>query len=199
MPDHHSREPLPFAERFRKLTLLLISCAILGSQIYGLRHPASAWPTEQDVRSGHSIFGQPGDRRSLVSISLPYPLKLAWEPGTEITSITCHRLVAAPLLRIFQRTLEHYGPERIRELRLDVYGGCFNNRNVRGGGWPSLHAWGIAVDLDPERNAMYMRAPEASFSGPEYEAFWSIVEQEGAFSLGRELGYDWMHFQFVRP
>lgn len=61
------------------------------------------------------------------------------------------------------------------------------------------HAWGIAVDLDPLRNAMYMRAPEAAFSGPEYDAFWSIVEGEGAFSLGRELGYDWMHIQFVRP
>lgn len=46
---------------------------------------------------------------------------------------------------------------------------------------------------------MYMRAPEAAFSGPEYDAFWSIVEGEGAFSLGRELGYDWMHIQFVRP
>ena len=76
---------------------------------------------------------------------------------------------------------------------------AWNNRPVRGAGRPSLHAWGIAVDLDPLRNAMYMRAPEAAFSGPEYDAFWSIVEGEGAFSLGRELGYDWMHIQFVRP
>ena len=39
--------------------------------------------------------------------------------------------------------------------------------------------------------------PEAVFSGPEYDAFWSIVEKEGAFSLGRERNYDWMHFQFA--
>lgn len=89
--------------------------------------------------------------------------------------------------------------ERIRELRLDVYGGCFNNRPIRGGSRPSLHAWGIAIDMDPERNTLYMSTPEAVFSGPEYDAFWSIVEKEGAFSLGRERNYDWMHFQFARP
>lgn len=185
--------------RCRALTLLLIACAILGSQFHDGRHAASGWPTEREVLSGHSIFGQPGDRGSLVSIPLPYPLRPSWSPDTELSSITCHRLIAGPLTRIFQRTLEHYGMERIRELRLDIYGGCFNNRPIRGGSRPSLHAWGIAVDLDPERNTLYMSAPEAAFSGPEYDAFWSIVEKEGAFSLGRERNYDWMHFQFARP
>ncbi|MBT8777413.1 M15 family peptidase [Akkermansia muciniphila] len=167
--------------------------------MHGGRHAASGWPTEREVLSGDSIFGQPGDTGSLVTITLPYPLRPSWSPDTELTSITCHRLIAAPLTRIFQRTLEHYGLDRIRELRLDIYGGCFNNRPIRGGSRPSLHAWGIAVDLDPERNTLYMSAPEAAFSGPEYDAFWSIVEKEGAFSLGRERNYDWMHFQFARP
>lgn len=185
--------------RCRALTLLLITCTILGSQFHDGRHAASGWPTEREVLSGHSIFGHPGDPGSLVSIPLPYPLRPSWSPDTELTSITCHRLIAGPLTRIFQRTLEHYGMDRIRELRLDIYGGCFNNRPIRGGSRPSLHAWGIAVDLDPERNTLYMIAPEAAFSGPEYDAFWSIVEREGAFSLGRERNYDWMHFQFARP
>lgn len=185
--------------RLRALTLLLVACVILGSQMHGGRHAASGWPTEREVLSGDSIFGQPGEAGSLVTIPLPYPLRPSWSPDTELTSITCHRLIAVPLTRIFQRTLEHYGLERIRELRLDIYGGCFNNRPIRGGSRPSLHAWGIAVDLDPERNTLYMSAPEAAFSGPEYDAFWSIVEKEGAFSLGRERNYDWMHFQFARP
>ncbi len=83
-----------------------------------------------------------GDPASLVTVPLPYPLRPSWSPDTELASITCHRFIAVPLTRIFQRTLEHYGMERIRELRLDVYGGCFNNRPIRGGSRPSLHAWG---------------------------------------------------------
>lgn len=196
MPNQPQRRVFP---SFRKLALPVIACTILGSQLHGVRHAASVWPTEREVLSGHSIFGQPGDPDSLVTIPLPYPLRPSWDMDTELTSITCHRFIAAPLIRIFQRTLEHYGMERIRELRLDVYGGCFNNRPIRGGSRPSLHAWGIAVDLDPERNTLYMSAPEAAFSGPEYDAFWSIVEREGAFSLGRGRNYDWMHFQFARP
>lgn len=185
--------------RLRRLAFLLIACTVFTVLAHELKYPASAWPSEREVLSGRSIFGKPGDTRSLVTVTLPYPLRPSWAPDTEITSITCHGLVAGSLINIFQKTLDHYGLERIRELHLDVYGGCFNNRPVRGAGRPSLHAWGIAVDLDPLRNAMYMRAPEAAFSSPEYDAFWSIVEGEGAFSLGRELGYDWMHIQFVRP
>ncbi|MCM0685778.1 M15 family metallopeptidase [Akkermansia massiliensis] len=199
MPDRTPQPPPRLSPRLRKQALLLIACVISGSQLYGLKHPASVWPTEREVLSGHSFFGQPGDPASLVTVPLPYPLRPSWSPDTELASITCHRFIAVPLTRIFQRTLEHYGMERIRELRLDVYGGCFNNRPIRGGSRPSLHAWGIAIDMDPERNTLYMSAPEAVFSGPEYDAFWSIVEKEGAFSLGRERNYDWMHFQFARP
>lgn len=176
-----------------------LAAVILAAQLYGLRHAPSIWPDEQEVRTGQSIFGKQGDPKNLVSIHLPYPLRLSWVPDTHITSITCHRMIAAPLTRIFQKTLAHYGPERIRELHLDVYGGCFNNRTIRGNNKPSLHAWGVAVDLDPQRNTMHMQAPQAAFSGPAYDAFWAIVESEGAFSLGRVRNYDWMHLQFARP
>ena len=164
MPDRTPQPPPRLSPRLRKQALLLIACVISGSQLYGLKHPASVWPAEREVLSGHSIFGQPGDPASLVTVPLPYPLRPSWSPDTELASITCHRFIAVPLTRIFQRTLEHYGMERIRELRLDVYGGCFNNRPIRGGSRPSLHAWGIAIDMDPERNTLYMSAPEAVFS-----------------------------------
>ena len=165
----------------------------------GIRQPEHAWPSQEEVRSGKSVFGRAGDESNMTSIRLPYIMRLAWERNTTVSTMRCHKLVAEPLLRIFRATLDHYGMEKIRELGLDLYGGCFNNRPIRGGSRPSLHAWGIAIDMDPERNTLYMSAPEAVFSGPEYDAFWSIVEKEGAFSLGRERNYDWMHFQFARP
>lgn len=185
--------------RLRRLAFLLIACTVFTVLAHELKYPASAWPSEREVLSGRSIFGKPGDTRSLVTVTLPYPLRPSWAPDTEITSITCHGWSPAPSSTSFKR--------RWTTMAWNASGNCIwtftaaaSTTGPSGApGRPSLHAWGIAVDLDPLRNAMYMRAPEAAFSGPEYDAFWSIVEGEGAFSLGRELGYDWMHIQFVRP
>lgn len=154
------------------------------------------WPTQAEVWAGRSIFGKAGS--GLVTVELPYALRLAWEPETTVRRLTCHEAVAEPLLRIFRRTLEHYGVDRVRELGLDLYGGCYNDRKIAGSSRPSMHAWGIAVDVDPDRNGLKVHAPQARLSGDEYEAFWGFVEEEGAVSLGRARNYDWMHFQFAR-
>ena len=86
----------------------------------------------------------------------------------------------------------------MKELGLDLVGGCFNNRPMLGGSKPSMHAYGIAWDLDPERNQLKWDHKLAVFATPKYEKFWAIVEQYGATSLGRERDFDWMHFQFAR-
>lgn len=159
--------------------------------------PKHAWPSQEEVRSGKSIFGRAGDESNLTSVRLPYIMRLAWDKDTTVSTMRCHKLVAEPLTRIFQATLDHYGMEKVRELGLDLYGGCFNNRSIIGGKATSMHAWGIAVDMDPDRNGLNIPAPKAVLSGPEYAAFWQFVEAEGAVSLGRARDYDWMHFQFA--
>lgn len=153
------------------------------------------WPTQAEVRSNKSPFGKEGT--GLITIDLPYPLYLSWEPATKVTRITCHTLVSEPLTRIFRKTLEHYGMDKIHTLGLDIYGGCYNDRKIVGGNSKSMHAWGIAIDMDPDNNGMNTHAPKARFSSKEYAPFWLIIESEGAISLGREKDYDWMHFQFA--
>lgn len=160
----------------------------------GVRVP-KVWPSQAEVRSCKSVFGKYGSE--LVVVELPYPMRLAWDRGAVVCRMSCHALVAEALVRIFRRSLEHYGIERIRELGLDLFGGCFNDREIVGGKSKSMHAWGIAVDMDPDSNGMSVHRPRARLSGGEYEAFWSFVEDEGAVSLGREKDYDWMHFQFA--
>ena len=59
----------------------------------------------------------------------------------------------------------------------------------------STHAWGVAVDVDPERNQLRWDKSRAKLALPEYEPWWKIVESYGATSLGRRRNYDWMHFQ----
>jgi hypothetical protein len=101
-------------------------------------------------------------------------------------------------LRVFRNILAEYGEARIAELRLNLFGGCFNVRKMKGGNAMSMHSWGIAIDLDPERNALRMNRTQATFARPEYEPFWRIVEAEGLVSLGRVREFDWMHFQAAR-
>lgn len=107
-----------------------------------IRQPEHSWPSQEEVRSGKSIFGRAGDESNLTSVRLPYIMRLAWDTDTTVSTMRCHKLVAEPLTRIFQATLDHYGMEKIMELGLDLYGGCFNNRSIIGGKATSMHAWG---------------------------------------------------------
>jgi hypothetical protein len=158
------------------------------------------WPTYSSERAMTDFFGPPATHRCRAGkVALPMPFRLAWDLDDTVSSFSCHELVAEPLTRIYGAAFEHYGEARFRELRLDVWGGCFNDRKMRGGSKTSTHAWAIAVDHDPENNQLRWGRDRASLAGREYEAFWKAVEAEGAVSLGRAANYDWMHFQFCVP
>ena len=150
------------------------------------------WP-KQNYKSMVNFYGPVGENQT--KLELPYKLKLAWAPSTTLTKITCHEKVAKSLYTIFENTLKTYGEKEISKLNLDLFGGCLNVRKMRGGSAWSIHSWGAAIDLDPDRNQLKWAKPKASFSKLEYENFWKIVENEGWVSLGRERNYDWMHFQ----
>ncbi|GAA2888243.1 hypothetical protein GGQ99_004814 [Aminobacter niigataensis] len=157
---------------------------------------ANAWPTQADVRK---FYGEPGNPQCTAGmVDLAYPMRIAWDLNQRITRFRCHGKVEAPLERIFRNTLAHYGEAKIKALGLDLFGGCYNLRQMRGSKAWSMHSWGIAVDLDPARNQLKWGRDRAVFAKPEYEPFWQIVEAEGALSLGRARNYDWMHFQFAR-
>jgi hypothetical protein len=151
------------------------------------------WP-KQNYDSMVEFYGDVGENQT--RIILPYQMYLAWDLNHTITRVTCHQKVAESLTTIFENTLKVYGPEKIKKLRLDLFGGCLNVRKMRGStkSW-SIHSWGAAIDLDPDRNALRMTSKQASFAKPEYKDFWKIVEDEGWVSLGRAKNYDWMHFQ----
>jgi hypothetical protein len=131
----------------------------------------------------------------LTTLNLPYPMRLAWDKNVKVNKIQCHKLVATKLGKIFEEILLAYGYDKIVELGIDLYGGCFNFRAMRGGNEYSRHSWGIAIDLDPERNQLKETSKTARFARAEYKQMIDIFYKNGFLSLGHEKNYDWMHFE----
>jgi hypothetical protein len=144
-----------------------------------------------------SKYGKPNITGSgyLETIVLPYPMRLAWDTDTKVSKMSCHKLVKDKFLSVFNDILTHYGYEKIVELGIDLFGGCFNFRKMRGGNDWSRHSWGVAIDLDPARNLLKESKKTARFARPEYKPMIDIFYKHGFVSLGVEKNYDWMHFE----
>jgi len=148
--------------------------------------------TEQATKK----YGVPSKNPNyLVKLQLPYPMRLSWDKNVKVNKMQCHKLVHDQFKAIFTDILNHYGYEKIVELGIDLFGGCFNFRTMRGGSEPSRHSWGIAIDLDPDRNKLKETKATARFARPEYKPMIDIFYKHGFESLGIEKNYDWMHFQ----
>jgi hypothetical protein len=79
---------------------------------------------------------------------------LNWASSTKkLKKISCHKLVADKLVAIFKEILAVYGIEKIKALRLMI-SEALTTEKMRGGTQLSLHSWGVAIDLDPDRNLL---------------------------------------------
>lgn len=152
------------------------------------------WPIE-NTKELEKFYGSPGTNQTLVPI--PYPVKLAWAPHKIITRFSCHEKVADSIVQVLERVQNHYG-DKIGTLGLDMFGGCFNKRKIRGGTRWSTHAFGIAIDWFPQQNKLRWNHTKAVFAKPIYDKWWELWDEVGATSLGRVKDYDWQHVQFAR-
>jgi len=98
--------------------------------------------------------------------------------------IACHVAIAPRLARVFQ-ALKREGDLGL----VKTYDGCFNIRKVRGGNRPSLHAWGLAIDINAGQFPMGSHRQQAP-------ALVRAFTAEGFWSGARFHRPDPMHFQY---
>lgn len=118
----------------------------------------------QDAAAMNAVYGDPDknddgsadsswEAANLVAIIPPYRLNQAWGDKRPLKTLRVHKLLAADLKAIFREILAFYGSqEAIDRARMNLCGGVYNFRLKRGGSTLSIHSWGCAIDLDPERN-----------------------------------------------
>jgi len=155
--------------------------------------PAKPWPIQADVPAFYGPVAM-----DQTTLSLPFPMRLAWAKDTIISRITLHSKVVESAGRAFEAIASAYAPAKRVELGLDLFGGSLNVRRMRGGSAYSMHSWGVAIDFDPERNQLAWGRDRARLAQLDAEAFWAAWEAEGWVSLGRSRNYDWMHVQAAR-
>ena len=151
--------------------------------------------TQEQIEKKYGIANKTG-KGYLVWLDLPYPMYLNWGTKTWVKRIQVHKLVHDRMKAALQEILDVYGIDKIKTLQLNDYGGCFNYRLMRGSNKTlSRHSWGIAIDIDPDRNLLHETSATARFARPEYKTFIDIWYKHGFLSLGREKNYDWMHIE----
>lgn len=112
---------------------------------------------------------------NIVRMDLPpgMVMYLSWDKSQKVKSILIHRKCKDSLYAIFQEiwnhvrieykkthpneSTEHYDNacrEELHRLGLDLFGGSFNFRPIRGRTSLSTHAFGCSLDIAPETNQL---------------------------------------------
>lgn len=143
----------------------------------------------QDQASLTAFYGKPGDESKLVNLNVVgYSVKYEGKP---VKTIRVHAKCADSLLEVIKELSTF--PEG--KATLADFNGCYNNRNMRGGSLPSLHARGAAVDFIAGSNANIAHWPvKATMPFSVIKVF----AKHGWLSAGVHWSRDGMHYQFTR-
>lgn len=157
-----------------------------------------------DSRSMKAFYGSPGDASQLKRLAFPYPMRL-YNRDAKAGTIKGHRVhkkCLRSLYLILDDLLKSKGLAWITKQGLDVFGGIYNDRNVRNGNSKSKHAFGAAIDLNPDENLNQQKWQVNKVGKPGWAnmplAAIEIFERHGWKSGARVWGRDAMHFQATR-
>lgn len=128
------------------------------------------------------VIGEPELEKDMVVWDVPAHLEMGAIPK----KLYCNKRMVGPLTTAFTNIIA-----RGLVVQLKTWDGCFNIRKKRGGATPSLHSWGLAIDINAAWNG-FGKVPTMS------------KELVACFT---DAGFDWggtwskpdgMHFQLSK-
>ncbi|UOF76716.1 D/-alanyl-D/-alanine carboxypeptidase [Caudoviricetes sp.] len=124
-------------------------------------------------------LGDPNTEKSMVS----YDIETHLEHGAIPKKLYCNKLLVAP----FRQALTHINQRGFAN-QVKTWDGCFNIRKKKGGSTHSLHAWGLAVDINAAWNG-WLKTP--TMSKELVQCFLDAGFEWGGYWQNK----DGMHFQ----
>jgi hypothetical protein len=162
------------------------SIAACQAYLRGLMPNPNPWPAQSQAAL-QEFYGSPGNV-PMRQIDVSH-LDVRYD-GQKVNTISAHERCANSLLRVLNAISITPHAWVLRE-----YAGVYNNRSMRNGSLPSLHARAAAIDLVPGTNGNKTHWPLRSNMPIEVmEAF----AREGWLSAGAFWSRDAMHFQATR-
>lgn len=145
------------------------------------------------VRNPEKVYGSV-DGVKLEIVQLPFPLIASWDKSLKLTKLRVNADIADDFIAAMLEVLETFGPDGVHAHGIDVTGGCYNKRKIRGGTRWSSHSWGASIDYNPIGNAMRMNPKQTLFGRfDSWRVFGEIMYKHGF----RTLAHDMMHWQHV--
>ena len=141
-------------------------------------------------------LGAPGDLKNITMARVPM-LKLSWKLDYTIQRFQCHKTLCPHIERIYA-DLFKLPTEVIRASGVDIFGGCYAVRAIRGTEKKSrppfsTHSWGAAIDVDPVRNGLWTKTAKSNI--PNHTDVIAIFKKYGFVNIGNFISRDWMHFE----
>ena len=152
------------------------------------------WPLQSECdafygnpRGGGGHSNPSWEAANLTHVSPPFRMTYAGKP---VLSVKIHRKCAASLQRVFAAIWEaaKHDQATIDRWGVSIFGGSYNFRLMRGSSHLSMHSYGCAIDLAPERFPM----------GRHDHTFVPQVIKAFADEGWENLPNDRMHFQAAR-
>ena len=150
------------------------------------------WPTQRSMRAFYGAVGA-----NLVTLVPPFVMHYDGHP---IHSFSVNSRCRDSLLHVLNDIWQRAGKaqDTVDEWGASVFGGCFNNRSMLGSSTPSCHAYGAAIDLDPERNPYTHNVHTHGHFTPDHPVVQAFKAQSWVWGGDWTSIKDFMHFQAAR-